>query len=132
MSSYNTPFETSIYKPPLIWLFTYNTTVISRVWSTVSPAQHFDGEGSSNGLGNLADELGDWDEDDEELDGEFGEESEIPEDELQYIGTAIEHDGSSGYGQCNQCQWCSGQWGRHAIFFPITTDSGSRVEGKET
>ncbi|CAO2657317.1 Nn.00g034430.m01.CDS01 [Neocucurbitaria sp. VM-36] len=62
-----------------------------------SPAQHFDGGGDGNGLGNLADELGEiWDDDEEEgIDGEFGEELDMPQDELANIGTAIEHDGSS-------------------------------------
>lgn len=61
-----------------------------------SPAQHFDGGGDSNGLGNLADELGDWDEEEEGLDEEFGEELEIPQDGFPDIGTAVEHDGSFG------------------------------------
>lgn len=63
-----------------------------------SPAQHFDG-GGGNGLGNLADELGEvWDDDEEEegLEDEFGEELDVPQDELIGIGTAVEHDGSSG------------------------------------
>lgn len=61
-----------------------------------SPAQHFDGGGDSNGLGNLADELGDWDEEEEGLDDEFGEELDIPQDDFPDIGTAVEHDGSFG------------------------------------
>lgn len=63
-----------------------------------SPAQHFDGAGS-NGLGNLADELGEiWDDDEEEgADDEFGEELDIPQDDdFLGIGTAVEHDGSLG------------------------------------
>lgn len=61
-----------------------------------SPAHHFDGGGDGNGLGNLADELGEiWDDDEEAMDGEFGEELDIPQDELANIGTAIEHDGSA-------------------------------------
>ncbi len=76
--------------------FSLITPRSSREFEHGSPAQHFDGAESSNGLGNLADELGDWDEDDEGLEGEFGEEMDIPEEDLQYIGTAVEHDGSSG------------------------------------
>ena len=62
-----------------------------------SPAHHFDGGGEGNGLGNLADELGEiWDDEEEGIDGEFGEELDIPHDELANIGTAVEHDGSYG------------------------------------
>ncbi|KAF1834513.1 hypothetical protein BDW02DRAFT_498125 [Decorospora gaudefroyi] len=62
-----------------------------------SPAHQFDGGGDGNGLGNLADELGEiWDDDEEAMDGEFGEELEIAQDELANIGTAVEHDGSYG------------------------------------
>lgn len=62
-----------------------------------SPAHHFDGGGDGNGLGNLADELGEiWDDDEEEaMDGEYGDMDES-QDELAGIGTAIEHDGSYG------------------------------------
>jgi hypothetical protein len=62
-----------------------------------SPAQHFDGGGDGNGLGNLADELGEiWDDDEEPMDGEYGEELDAPQDEFAGIGTAVEHDGSMG------------------------------------
>jgi len=62
-----------------------------------SPAQHFDGGGDSNGLGNLADELGEiWDDDEEAADEEFGEELDGPQDYFPEIGTAVEHDGSAG------------------------------------
>lgn len=62
-----------------------------------SPAHNFDGGGDSNGLGNLADELGEiWDDDEEPMDGDFGDELGIPHDEFAGIGTAVEHDGSSG------------------------------------
>lgn len=62
-----------------------------------SPAQNFDGGGDGNGLGNLADELGEiWDDEEEPMDGEFGEELDMAHDELAEIGTAVEHDGSSG------------------------------------
>ncbi|KAH8723498.1 hypothetical protein GQ44DRAFT_620037 [Phaeosphaeriaceae sp. PMI808] len=62
-----------------------------------SPAHHFDGGGDGNGLGNLADELGEiWDDDEEAADGEFGEELYISQDHLPEIGMAVAHDGSSG------------------------------------
>ena len=62
-----------------------------------SPAHNFDGGGDSNGLGNLADELGEiWDDDEEQMDEEFGEELDTPQDGSSGIGTALEHDGSSG------------------------------------
>ena len=63
-----------------------------------SPAQGFGG-GGDGGLGNLADELGDvWDEDDEMADGEeFGDELEELEDH-ENIGVALEHDGTAGIG----------------------------------
>ncbi|PVI06584.1 hypothetical protein DM02DRAFT_514426 [Periconia macrospinosa] len=57
-----------------------------------SPGQR----GPDGGLGNLADELGDvWDEDDELADGEFGDELDGPDND-ENIGVALEHDGSSG------------------------------------
>lgn len=62
-----------------------------------SPAQQFDGGGESNGLGNLADELGEiWDDDEEPMDGEFEEDLDMPQDDYAAIGTAVEHDGSYG------------------------------------
>jgi hypothetical protein len=62
-----------------------------------SPAQHFDGGGDSNGLGNLADELGEiWDDDEEAADEEFGDEFGAQQDYFANIGTAVEHDGSLG------------------------------------
>lgn len=52
--------------------------------------------GPDGGLGNLADELGDvWDEDDELADEEFGDELDGPDSD-EHIGVALEHDGSSG------------------------------------
>lgn len=61
-----------------------------------SPAQGFDGAGDG-GLGNLADELGDfYDDDEEEGDGAFGDELELPEEDLNRIGIAVDHDGSAG------------------------------------
>ncbi|KAI4950914.1 hypothetical protein J4E86_007422 [Alternaria arbusti] len=60
-----------------------------------SPAHQFDGGGDGNGLGNLADELGEmYDDDDEGMEGEYGEELDEAQDEN--IGTAVEHDGSYG------------------------------------
>jgi hypothetical protein len=64
-----------------------------------SPAHQFDGGGDSNGLGNLADELGEiWsDDDDEAIEGEFEDELDAPQDEdVSNIGTAVEHDGTYG------------------------------------
>lgn len=61
-----------------------------------SPAQHFDGGGDSNGLGNLADELGEIWDDDEAADDEYGEDLDATQDSFPDIGTAVEHDGSSG------------------------------------
>ncbi|CAE7205004.1 hypothetical protein PTTW11_09211 [Pyrenophora teres f. teres] len=62
------------------------------------PAHQFDGGGDSNGLGNLADELGQvWDDDDEEaLDGDYGDDLDTSQHDLAHIGTAVEHDGSYG------------------------------------
>lgn len=76
--------------------FSQITPRSSREFEQGSPAQHFDGGGDSNGLGNLADELGEVWDDDEEMDGDFGEEVDLPQDDLSTIGTAIEHDGSFG------------------------------------
>lgn len=46
-------------------------------------------------MGNLADELGEmYDDDDEGMEGEYGEELDEAQDEN--IGTAVEHDGSYG------------------------------------
>lgn len=63
-----------------------------------NPAHHFDGGGDGNGLGNLADELGEvWDDDEEEaLDGDYGDEIDESQGDLADIGTAVEHDGSYG------------------------------------
>jgi hypothetical protein len=62
-----------------------------------SPAHNFDGGADSNGLGNLADELGEiWDDDEEAVDEEFGEELDTAQDEFAEIGTAVAHDGSAG------------------------------------
>ncbi|KAF2476215.1 uncharacterized protein BDR25DRAFT_209699 [Lindgomyces ingoldianus] len=56
-----------------------------------SPAHNFDGGGDS-GLGNLADELGDfYSEDEEEMD-----DVDLPQRNLDNIGVAIDHDGSAG------------------------------------
>ncbi|ORY08699.1 hypothetical protein BCR34DRAFT_626097 [Clohesyomyces aquaticus] len=61
-----------------------------------SPAQNFDG-GGDGGLGNLADELGDvWSEDEE---GGYEEDingMDLPQDDLDNIGVALDHDGSAG------------------------------------
>ncbi|CAI6335879.1 unnamed protein product [Periconia digitata] len=64
----------------------------SQEFERGSPAQR----GADGGLGNLADELGDvWDEDDEMADGEFGDELDGSDNE-DNIGVALEHDGSAG------------------------------------
>jgi hypothetical protein len=70
----------------------------SHEFDRSSPAHQFDGGGDSNGLGNLADELGEiWDDDEEGMEGEFGDELDAPHDEdFSNIGTAVEHDGSYG------------------------------------
>jgi hypothetical protein len=79
--------------------FSQITPRSSREFEHGSPVQHFDGGGDSNGLGNLADELGEiWDDDEEPMDGEFGEELDMAEDEHAAIGTAVEHDGSYAVG----------------------------------
>jgi hypothetical protein len=62
-----------------------------------SPVQQFDGGGDGNGMGNLADELGEiWDDDEEGIEGEYGDELDTTQDDLENIGTAVEHDGSCG------------------------------------
>jgi hypothetical protein len=69
----------------------------SQEFEHSSPAQNYDG-GADGGLGNLADELGDiWDDDEEVVDGEFGDELELPLDDSN-IGVAVDHDGSAGVG----------------------------------
>jgi hypothetical protein len=48
-------------------------------------------------MGNLADELGEiWDDDEEGIEGEYGEELDTTQDDFENIGTAVEHDGSCG------------------------------------
>ncbi|EUC40583.1 hypothetical protein COCMIDRAFT_108404 [Bipolaris oryzae ATCC 44560] len=60
-------------------------------------AHNFDGAIDGNGLGNLADELGEiWDDDDEAIDGDYGEDIDESHGDLAAIGTAVEHDGSYG------------------------------------
>ncbi|KAF2270816.1 hypothetical protein CC78DRAFT_563450 [Lojkania enalia] len=61
-----------------------------------SPAHGIDGGGDA-GLGNLADELGDvWDEDEEVVEGDYIDSMELPQEDMREIGVAIDHDGSSG------------------------------------
>ncbi|KAF2000236.1 hypothetical protein P154DRAFT_563515 [Amniculicola lignicola CBS 123094] len=63
-----------------------------------SPAQNFDG-GGDEGLGNLADELGDfYSEDEEGVDGEDMDDMDLPRDDMSGLGIAVEHDGSIGGG----------------------------------
>lgn len=40
--------------------------------------------------------MGEWGSEDEEMESEFGEELEPPQEDAAYIGTAVEHDGSTG------------------------------------
>lgn len=87
--SFNRPSSRSGYSPV--------TPRSSHEFDRGSPAQQFDrGRDNGGGLGNLADELGEWGSEDEEMDSEFGEELEQPQDDVPSIGTAIEHDGSTG------------------------------------
>lgn len=69
----------------------------SREFEHSSPVQAFDG-GGDGGLGNLADELGDtWDEDEEAMDGDYATEGDdLPDEEINGIGIALDHDGSTG------------------------------------
>lgn len=61
-----------------------------------SPAHNFDG-GGDGGLGNLADELGgDWSGDEEAVEGEYDDEMEPPHEDMNNIGVAVDHDGSTG------------------------------------
>lgn len=61
-----------------------------------SPAHNLDG-GGGNELGNLADELGDvWDDDDGVEEGEYGEDMDLPQEDIHSIGIAVDHDGSAG------------------------------------
>ena len=63
-----------------------------------SPAHNFDG-GGDGGLGNLADELGeldDWDEDEDGSGGDYEDDSDLPQEDANDIGVAVDHDGSVG------------------------------------
>lgn len=87
--SFNRPSSRSGYSPV--------TPRSSHDFDHGSPAQHFGGaRDNGGGLGNLADELGEWGSEDEEMESEFGEELEHPQGGLPDIGTAVEHDGSTG------------------------------------
>lgn len=87
--SFNRPSSRSGYSPV--------TPRSSHDFDHGSPAQRFGGErDNGGGLGNLADELGEWGSEDEEMDSEFGEELDHTHGELPDIGTAVEHDGSTG------------------------------------
>lgn len=86
--SFNRPSSRSGYSPI--------TPRSSHDFDHGSPAQHFGGRDDGGGLGNLADELGEWGSEDEEMDSEFGEELEQPKEDITSIGTAVEHDGSTG------------------------------------
>jgi len=69
---------------------------LSQEFEHGSPAQNMDG-GGDGGLGNLADELGDvWDDEEEEADGEYYDDMEMPREEIDSIGVAVDHDGSTG------------------------------------
>lgn len=77
----------------------------SSGYSTITPrlSQEFehhnlDGGGDS-GRGNLADELGeldDWDEDDEDVEGDYEDEDDLPHEGANNIGVALDHDGGVG------------------------------------
>ncbi|KAF3045553.1 hypothetical protein E8E12_009755 [Didymella heteroderae] len=87
--SFNRPGSRSGYSPV--------TPRSSHEFEHGSPAQRFDGGGDNGGgLGNLADELGTWGSEDEEMDSQFGEELEHTQEIPVDIGTAVEHDGSTG------------------------------------
>ena len=87
--SFNRPSSRSGYSPI--------TPRSSHEFDHGSPAQQFGGgRDNGGGLGNLADELGEWGSEDEEMDSEFGEELEQPQEDVATIGTAVEHDGSTG------------------------------------
>ncbi|KAF3049167.1 hypothetical protein E8E11_008392 [Didymella keratinophila] len=87
--SFNRPGSRSGYSPI--------TPRSSHEFEHGSPAQRFDGGGDNGGgLGNLADELGEWGSEDEEMDSQYGEELEHTQDIPVDIGTAVEHDGSTG------------------------------------
>ncbi|KAF1974255.1 hypothetical protein BU23DRAFT_505162 [Bimuria novae-zelandiae CBS 107.79] len=63
-----------------------------------SPAHNFDG-GGDGGLGNLADELGeldDWDEDEDGVGGEYEDDMDLPHEGENDVGVAVDHDGSVG------------------------------------
>lgn len=63
-----------------------------------SPAHNFDGGGGGE-LGNLADELGeleDWDEDEDGVGGDYEDDSDLAHDDGSQIGVAVDHDGSVG------------------------------------
>lgn len=87
--SFNRPSSRSGYSPV--------TPRSSHDFDHGSPAQRFSGDrDNGGGLGNLADELGEWGSEDEEMESEYGEELEHTHEELPDIGTAVEHDGSTG------------------------------------
>lgn len=87
--SFNRPSSRSGYSPI--------TPRSSREFDHSSPAHHFEGgRDDGGGLGNLADELGDWGSEDEEMGSEFGEELDHTQEVPASIGTALEHDGSTG------------------------------------
>jgi hypothetical protein len=87
--SFNRPGSRSGYSPL--------TPRSSHEFEHGSPAQRFGGGGDNGGgLGNLADELGEWGSEDEEMDSQFGEELEHTQEVPADIGTAVEHDGSTG------------------------------------
>jgi hypothetical protein len=64
-----------------------------------SPGHNFDG-GGDGGLGNLADELGDvWDDDEDAGEGEYLDEMDMDlaqDEDVNGIGVAIAHDGGAG------------------------------------
>lgn len=91
-----------------------------------SPAPDFgDGGGEDGGgLGNLADELADaWDDEEELAEGEEGEDlSDIPREEINGLGLVLDHDGSAGVNGMN-----AGTNGHHILESAIR-DSGIALE----
>ncbi|KAF2751977.1 hypothetical protein M011DRAFT_463466 [Sporormia fimetaria CBS 119925] len=65
----------------------------SREFDHGSPSPALAGD---SGLGNLADELGDvWDDDDEAIDGEY-DEGDMTQEDIDGMGVSVEHYGSVG------------------------------------
>ncbi|KAF2275071.1 uncharacterized protein EI97DRAFT_401123 [Westerdykella ornata] len=73
------------------------TPQLSQEFEHSSPHHNFDG-GGDGGLGNLADELGDvWDEDEEGMEGEYMDDGDVPHDgdDADDVGVAATRDGGA-------------------------------------